>query len=60
MRNIACRKLKNELKHFSEFVKGIYETSDRDFFNLALIAVVFSIVKFIYFYVLLAIISDEL
>ena len=37
------------VKHFSEFAKGIYETCDRNFFNLALIAAVFSIVKFILF-----------
>ena len=37
-------------KRFSEFAKGIHETSDRNFFNLALtIIVVFSIVQFILF-----------
>ena len=38
-------------KRFSELEKGIYETCDRTFFNLALIivAVVFSIVQFIVF-----------
>ena len=35
------------VKHFSEFAKGIYETCDCNFFNLAL--VVFSIVQFILF-----------
>ena len=36
------------VKDFSKFVKGIYETCNRNFFNLALIiAAVFSIVQFI-------------
>ena len=40
------------VKHFNEFAKGIYETRDQNFFNLAIIiiiAVVFSIVQFILF-----------
>ena len=38
------------VKHFTEFAKGIYETWDHNFFNLALtIVVVFSIVQFILF-----------
>ena len=42
------------LKHFSEFAKGIYETSYYNFFNFALIIVVFSsIVPLYYFYILL-------
>ena len=28
------------MKCFSEFIKGIYETCDRNFFNLAIIVVV--------------------
>ena len=45
------------VKCFGEFAKGIYEICSRNYFNLALI--VFSIVQFILFYVLLAIISEE-
>ena len=38
------------VKGFRESVRGIYETSNRNFFNLALIVVVvFSIVQFILF-----------
>ena len=37
------------VKCFSEFAKGIYETCDHAFFNLANIIVVFSIVQFILF-----------
>ena len=38
------------VKRFIEFTKGIYETCNRDFFNLALIVViVFSVVQFILF-----------
>ena len=36
-------------KHFSEFAKGIYETCDHNFFNLAIIIAVFSIVQFVLF-----------
>ena len=52
-RNIAHCKLKKFLgfvKRFSKFARGIYETCDRNFFNLALtfVVVAFSIVKFIF------------
>ena len=45
------------VRRFGEFARGIYEICSRNYFNLALI--VFSIVQFILFYVLLAIISEE-
>ena len=46
-----AKKLLGFVKRFSEFKKGIYETCDRNFFNLALIIVVviFSIVQFVLF-----------
>ena len=37
------------VKRFSEFAKGIYETCGRNFFNLSIVVVVFSIVQFILF-----------
>ena len=39
-------------KRFSEFLKGIYETCNGNFFNLAIIIaiVVFSIVKLLFLY----------
>ena len=48
-------------KSFSKFAKGIYETFDRNLLNLAIfiVVVVFSTVQFIFFYVLLAVISEE-
>ena len=53
VRIIAPAQAKNILgfvKRFSEFSKGIYETCNRDIFNLALvIVVVFSILQFILF-----------
>ena len=52
-RKIARRRLKTLgfVKRFSEFAKGIYETCDRNFFNLVLVVVlvVSSIVQFILF-----------
>ena len=43
-----------------EFGKGIYETCNRSFFNLAIIfVVVFSIVQFILFLCFARIISEE-
>ena len=41
------------VKCFSKFAKRIYETCNRNFFNLASI-VVFSIIQLYYFFVLLA------
>ena len=37
------------LKGFSKFAKGIYETCNLNFFNLAFIVVAFSIAQFILF-----------
>ena len=45
-----AKKLWDFVKCLSEFAKGIYETCDRNFFNLAIIIVtLFSIVQFISF-----------
>ena len=49
--SFQAKKLLDFVKRFSEFVVVIYETCDRNFFNLALIIVgaVFSLVHFILF-----------
>ena len=46
---LQAKKCLGFVKRFSEFAKGIYETYDRNFFNLALVVFVSSIVQFILF-----------
>ena len=47
---LQAKKILGFVKRFSKFARGIYETCDRNFFNLALtfVVVAFSIVKFIF------------